>query len=197
MNNKLLLIGVLFLAGFIYVCLNKTSDLLEGFSVPSNCPNLLIKKDDKYLLVNTTKSHIPGVNPIEFKNLEDYTEFMQWLRGQGIRCPVLFLQQTYDTQGKRTYRILPDAYEPNAGLPPQRMPHETKLYDAGHNPGSMPGFDPLNQYIGDYTPLDKMFHEKGPISDNPMDPNWGGKAYTAEIVKEGKYAGDTVEIKVA
>ena len=117
---------------------------------------------------------------------------MQWMRSQGIRCPVLYLQQTYDTQGERTYRMLPDAVEQNAGLPPQIMPKETQLYDAAHQKGSMPGFDPLNQYIGDYTPLDAMFHEKGSISDNPMDNQWGGSKYSREVVKSGKYAGDTI-----
>lgn len=196
MNIRVSLIFIVFLAGLYYVCTHTTNDLLEGFSVPSNCPNLLIKKDDKYLLFNTTKGHIPGVNPIKFNNLEDYTEFVHWLRGQGIRCPILFLQQTYDTQGKRTYRILPDAYDQNPGLPPNRLADETKLIDAGHTPGSMPGFDPLNQYIGYYTPLDKMFHDQGPMSDNPRDADWGGQAYTAEQVASGRYSGSTVDIKV-
>ena len=116
---------------------------------------------------------------------------MQWLRGDGIRCPVLYLQQTYDTQGQRTYRMLPDVVDQNAGLPPS-IPHVTKLYDAGHNKGSYPGFDPENQYIGDYTPLDQMFHSDAAISDSPMDTNWGGPEWTRKSVKEGKYAEDSV-----
>lgn len=197
MNIKKVLYIGLFLAGLLFVCTNKTKHIIEGFDVPSNCPNLLIKKGAKYYLHNTAKDNVPGVNPIEFKNLEEYVEFMHWMRGQGIRCPVLYLQQTYDTQGERTYRVLPDAVEQNAGLPPQRMPKLTKLYDAGHQKGSMPGFDPLNQYIGDYTPLDAMFHEKGPISDNPMDNQWGGAQYSREVVQSGKYAKDTIAIPVS
>ena len=90
---------------------------------------MLIKKDDAYYLYNSAKAEVPGVNPIRFNNLEEYNEFMQWLRGAGIRCPVLYLQQTYDTQGERTYRVLPDANEQHAGLPPTQ-PQETLLYDA-------------------------------------------------------------------
>jgi len=194
MNYNFIIILFAFIIGLYFVSTHKTNDVIEGFngSGTENCPNLLMKKDDAYYLYNTNKLHVPGVNPIKFNNLEDYTEFIDWSRGQGIRCPVLFLQQTYDTQGKRTYRVLPDPENPNAGLPPQRMPKETKLYDAGHQPGSMPSFDPLNQYIGDYTPLDAMFHDtENKYSDSAMDTNWGGIAYTEKDIAEGKYAGDT------
>lgn len=192
MNVKLIVSIVLFLAGLCFIMRYRTKDVYEGFNGDfSNCPNLLIKKDSKYYLYNTTKAEVPGVNPIEFKQLEDYTEFMQWLRGEGIRCPVLYLQQTYDTQGHRTYRVLPDAQEQHAGLPPT-IPHETKLFDAGHDSGSYPGFDSQNQYIGDYTPIDAMFHSRDAISDSPMDTNWGGAQYSRESVREGKYAEDKV-----
>ena len=65
----------------------------------------------------------------------------------------------------------------------------------GHNKGSMPSFDPMNQYIGDYTPLDGIFHEKtnNGLSDNPIDTNWGGVQYSRDIVDNtDKYAGDTI-----
>jgi len=194
MNTKLIIAIVLFLAGLCFIMKYRTKDVVEGFGDFSNCPNLLVKKDSDYYLYNTTKAEVPGVNPIKFSNLEDYTEFMQWLRGEGIRCPVLYLQQTYDTQGERTYRMLPDPKEQHPGLPPT-IPHVTKLYDAGHNKGSYPGFDPENQYVGDYTPLDEMYHSKKAISDNPMDTNWGGPAWSRESVREGDYAEDTVLTK--
>ena len=201
MNYTLAIIIVIFLAGFYFVSTHTTGDVIEGFGKYDNCPNLLLKKGNRYYLHNTTKANVPGVNPIEFKNLEDYVEFIHWLRSKGINCPILYLQQTYDTQGTRTYRVLPDPIEPNAGLPPALVlptnqqqpalvPNETKLYDAGHNKGAMPGFDSQNQYIGDYTPLDKMFHENDSKSDNPMDTQWGGAIYSEEVVESGKYAGD-------
>ena len=43
---------------------------------------------------------------------------MEWLRGEGIRCPALFLQHTYDTQGKSTYKIRPSPTDPQGGAPP-------------------------------------------------------------------------------
>lgn len=172
----------------------------EGFEGNhSNCPNLLLKKDNAYYLYNTNKADVPGVNPIRFDRLYEYKEFIEWLRSQGIRCPVLYLEQTYDTQGERTYRMLPDPEEPNAGLPPQMPLQETKLFDAGHDKGSYPGYDRLNQYIGDYTPLDQMYHQEErtqQLSDNPMDVNWGGPQYSRDVVKSGKYKEDTVKIQV-
>uniref|UniRef100_A0A6C0DQL3 Uncharacterized protein n=1 Tax=viral metagenome TaxID=1070528 RepID=A0A6C0DQL3_9ZZZZ len=58
-----------------------------------------------------------------------------------------------------------------------------------YNNGNYSGFDPTNLHIGVYTNLDKIHDSTGdvPISDNPMDPNWGGVLYTEEQVKSGKY----------
>jgi hypothetical protein len=56
-------------------------------------------------------------------------------------------------------------------------------------------FDPHNQYVGVKTDLDKRHASTeitGPISDNPMDPNWGGVAYTQSTVDSGKYAGEEI-----
>jgi hypothetical protein len=194
-----------------------------GNKIPNRCPNLLIKKDDAYYLYNSKKANVPGVNPIRFNNLEEYTEFISWLKGQGIRCPVLQLQQTYDTQGERTYRItqVPDPENPNdlitAAIPEQVSADDllhvrqldgvmlgsdgqiqaplTKLYDAGHDKGSMPGYDPQGQYIGLNTPLDQMFHMEERtqvLSDNPMDVNFGGAQYAIDVVASGAYKEDEV-----
>ena len=168
----------------------------EGFE-SSTCPNILVKNEKGILLYNTNRAHVPGVNPVTFENLEEYKEFIDWQRSQGIRCPVLTLQKTNDTQSQPTYRILPDFENSGVGLPPSQVhgvgvePQPvTKLFDAGHNEGSYPGFDPQNQYIGDFTPLDQMTHERG-VSDNPMDATWGGQAVTEEAIESGKFAGDT------
>ena len=186
---KTYIILTVFLLGLYFVCTHKSSNIFEGFSGLDDCPNLLIKKDKRYHLVNTSKARIPGVNPITFDNLEDYSEFLQWQRRMGINCPVLYFQQTYDTQGKASYRHLPNAEQPEIGLPTQ----VTKLIDAGHsqppfNYGLYPGFDPMNQYIGDITPLDKMYPSKA----NPMNPKWKGVQYSEKVVESGAYAGDAI-----
>ena len=45
-----------------------------------------------------------------------------------------------------------------------------------------------NQYIGDTTPLDKMFSkcDDNNVSANPMDTCWAGPQYTEEYVKKIK-----------
>lgn len=201
-QNLIILISLLiFIYGFYSILNYKEgfdiiNDIENDFKMlfpKNNCPNLLIQKNGKYLMYNTNKSNVPGVNPISFDNLEEYTQFHKWLRSQGINCPILYLQQMYDTQGNNTYRILPDPNEPNLGLP------ITKLYDAGHNKGSMPGFDPQNQYIGDNTPLDNLFHEEErtqKLSDNPMDYNWGGPEYSEDVVQSGKYSDDQIYYQI-
>lgn len=50
-------------------------------------------------------------------------------------------------------------------------------------------FDPLNEDINHYEYVAKEFASSQPdgLSDNPMDPNWGGVKYTQDVIKEGKY----------
>ena len=189
---KEVLIIVLFIIGFIFCCTNKYSDVIENFDVSSDCPNYLIQKGNEIHLLNKNKALIPGVNPIRFNNLEGYIEFLNWQRKMGIHCPVLYFQQTYDAQNNVKYRMLPDITEKNAGLPSHIQAQERPLYDANHddapyNVGSFPGFDAQDQYIGVYTPLDKMYHSGTGISGSPMDVNWGGPQYSRNLVKAGVY----------
>ena len=175
----------------------------EGFVTKPRCPNLLIQKGDRYLLKNTSLAEVPGVNPISFANLNDYTQFVKWQRSQGIDCPVLFLQSQINAQGEEEYRIRPGPDDLRGGLSTisaSRIAYNnqpnTFLFDAGrddppYNKNSFPAFDEQNQYIGDYTPLDKMFHSQeipGELSEFPTDSNWGGAKYTRDAVDEGLYS---------
>ena len=118
MNNPLLilLLIITFLGGLYYCAKSK-----EGFLTNDGelrCPDLLVQKGSKYYLYNSKVAKVPGVNPIMFNNLEDYTEFLDWQRSQGIRCPVLYLQQSYDTQGNRVFKARPSVSDLYGGLPP-------------------------------------------------------------------------------
>ena len=166
------LIIIAFIIGLFFYTSNKSKfETMKG-NMFEDCPNLLLQQGKELHLLNTKKPKIPGINPIHFESLEDYVEYLEWQRNTGTFCPVLYLQKTYDSQNNAGYRILPDPFDPNAGLP-SRPPHMDEnisgkeegckqLSDAsrGHgrkyNKGSYPGFDPLNQYIGDFTCLDKM-----------------------------------------
>lgn len=208
MKVKLAIIIVVFLLGLYFMC---RPDVIEGFdnsTMKYRCPNVLIQKGTKFYLYNSKLANVPGVNPVTFNNLEDYTEFMDWQRSQGIRCPVLYLQESYDAQGNPVYNARPSPNNLQGGLPPvppgggYSQPI-TKLFDAGrddppYNVNSFPSYDQQDQYIGLNTPLDQMFHETGSaVSPNPMDANWGGQTYTQRLVDQGYYANDEVSIAPA
>ena len=211
MSNKLLksIIGIfiIFCLGLLFVVTNKQKPLFESFSLSNECPNILIQKGKHIHLFNSRLAKIPGVNPIKFNNLEDYVEYTKWQRSQNIHCPILFLQHSYDAQGSVVYKKRPSPTDLQGGLPPnsilgQELAPTSKLFDANHNDppynkNSYPGFDPLNQYIGLNTPLDKMFHDtKDAKSPDSMDDNWGGSDYTQSLIKKGDYKDNNVKIYV-
>ena len=191
---------VVFLLGLYIHVTRNTSELLEGFGT-SECPNVLIQEGQFIYLFNSNKARIPGVNPLRFNNLEEYSEFIDWSRSQGMKCPVLFLQQINDAQGETSYKVRPSIFDQQGGLPQSLVtPKVSPLVDASHsgdkfNKGDYPGFDGKNQYIGVTTPLDKMFHEGEEDisgSDSPMDANWVGAKVTQDHVKQGKYEDNEV-----
>jgi hypothetical protein len=127
MTTLTFLFIIIFLLGlYFYVKMNDplhVESLVNNNSSKPRCPNLLIQKGSRFYLYNSKLAKVPGVNPIEFENLEDYTEFLDWQRSQNIRCPVLYLQETYDAQGKPVYKVRPGVSEPQGGLQPSnRMP---------------------------------------------------------------------------
>jgi hypothetical protein len=166
----------------------------------NRCPNILVQHGSEIFLYNSKVEKVPGVNPIRFKSLEDYSEFMEWLRGRGIRCPVLFLQYSYDAQGNPVYKMRPSPVDLQGGLSPN-VPYSpapaalVQMMDASRdnppfNNQMYDGFDPLNFNMGDYTAHDAAFREKEltmKYSDNPMDSNWGGRQYTESVVASGAY----------
>jgi len=124
MTTVIYLFILVFLIG-LYFYSKADSKYAEGLTnnsyITPKCPNLLIQKGSRFYLYNSKVAQVPGVNPIEFDNLEDYTEFLDWQRSQNIRCPVLYLQETYDAQGSRVYKARPSVSEPQAGLPPSTV----------------------------------------------------------------------------
>jgi cell division protein FtsN len=278
----LFLLITFFLGMYMYVSngfsFNK-KDESKNQEQNGNCPNLLVRKDNKYYLKYADEK----IDPIVFNDLNEYTDYLEKQRKNGRRCPVLYLQQENDLQGKDVYRVRPSPLEPNRGIssspyiyldtvenfdldkitdeikalntrpgsqftkaqdappapatpppapatpppatpppatpppattppattpppatppattppPPEKIPIEVK--DASrsyppYNSGQYNGFDAHGQYIGQYTNLDKINEstEKEVISDNPMDPNWGGVLYTQQSIDTGKYAENNV-----
>jgi hypothetical protein len=212
-NSILTLLIITVFLGSLYFYLNYDVSKLyvrEGLTTmngENRCPNVLIQKGPKYYLYNSNIAQVPGVNPIEFNNLEEYTEFLDWQRAAGIRCPVLYVQNTYDIQGNRVYKMRPSATELQGGLPPTTpvpLPLKfTKLVDANqsdgvYNKNGYPAFDQSSYYVGALTPLDQIKNSDANMlySDNPMDPNWGGSKYTDALVEAGYYKDNEVNIYV-
>jgi len=215
---KLFIIGIIFLLGLYFIYCSKDIEPFvtngsETYQIAENCSDVLIEKGSEFFLYNSKRANVPGVNPIRFSNLDEYTEFTDWQRSQGILCPILYLQHAYNVQGDSVYKVRPSPTNQHAGLPDyyitdemlelasknimpppieRAMHEESKLIDAGrknsndYNKNNYPGFDGHNQYIGKETPLDKMFNDtSNKFSANPMDSTWGGIDYTEQIMETG------------
>jgi hypothetical protein len=200
---QLVVFLIIFLSGLIFYARYGANTVAEGFDAKTltgpRCPNILIQKGAKYYLYNSNVAQVPGVNPIAFNNLEEYVEFLEWQRAAGIRCPVLYVQNTYDVQGERVYKIRPSVTDLQGGLPPSiaNLTNPTLLVDSNrsdppYNKGQYPSQDQTSYYVGTTTPLDvslstNMLYNQTGVSDNPMDTNWGGAEYTDKLVDSGYY----------
>ena len=210
-----------FISG-IYFCLTHEVPIgVEGMqdgihpSGPTSidCPDMLIKSGNALLLYNSKMAEEPGVNPLPFYNLDEYINYLEIQRAKGIHCPVLFLQEENNTQGQSVFRIRPNVFHQEGGLPSRPAVYNgfniasvdisrnaIPLVDSSDdyppwNRGLYSGFDPTGQQIGQYTTLDALHDStyKGKsLSENPMDDNWGGVLYTKDAVDSGKYAANEV-----
>lgn len=182
---------------------NMYSTMMEGFINEGDekngfkCPNILIQKGIRFFLYNSKLAEVPGVNPIEFQNLEDYAEFMEWQRSQGIRCPVLYLQYTYNAQGEPIYQARPSPTDLQGGISP------TPSSYANPNPSILTEDDgpPSNHSLSIASNENQniISHEKTEnllFSPNAMDDNWGGQTYTQSLIDQGVYNGDSVSLYV-
>ena len=202
----------MFVVGFLFTLTHSSRRVQEAFEGATDtgnpnknrCPDILIQKGAELYLHNSRLANVPGVNPLKFNNLEEYVEFTEWQRGQGIRCPVLYMQHSFDAQGKPVYKIRPSPLDLQGGLPPVAASGAVAAANANANfiddadkppmnASSYPAFDPMEPNAGPAKgPLKKL---KG-LSANPMDPNWGGDSYTQSLIDAGKYAGDEVSIMI-
>ena len=190
-----LIFVIVFIILGIYFMINFNNDtesnILEGYINPTNkgfkCPDVLIQKGKRFFLYNSKLAKVPGVNPIEFQNLEDYTEFIDWQRSQGIRCPVLFLQFSYNAQGDPTYKIRPSPTDLQGGLPsnPASYINNNTNKDTQDNIISSSD-DVLSSSLEEERDNSLLY------SPNAMDNNWGGIEYTENLIDEGAFDGDVV-----
>lgn len=163
---------------------------------PARCPNVLVKRGNQLYLYNTTDRN--DAIPMHFNNLDEYIDFVNKQREQGIHCPILYLQEENDVQGNDVYRVRPSPFDLQGGMQPVNGKGQAVM-DASrdgseYNKNMFHGFDPYGQHVGVVTELDDIHKSTGKngASDNPMDTNWGGVEHTQESVESGKYEGRQV-----
>lgn len=172
---------------------------------PSSCPDLLIKQNNKLMLLNTKMPKEDGVNPILFDTLDQYTQYVNTQKEKGYECPVLFFQQENDTQGNDVYRMRETPYFVEGGIPPIQMTLEKpntepiQVNDASRantpfNKNMYNGFDPQSLYIGKYTVLDEIHNSTAlkECSANAADTNWCGPYYSNDAIDRGEYKNEEV-----
>jgi len=162
---KIILIVIGFISGLLFCLSYNTKDLVEGFDNPikKDCPNILVQKGNKIELTNTRKAKVPGVNPIYFDNLDEYTEFIKWQKANGINCPILAFKETIGANGENMFSISKELSSGKGVVMPQNLSYSSRLhplYDANSddppfNQGPYHGFDEEDQNIGIRTKLDK------------------------------------------
>lgn len=197
MTILLIFIILVFLAGLYFIAMYndpRSLEALTNMTGSTRCPNLLIQKGARFYLYNSKLAQVPGVNPIEFENLEDYVEFINWQRSQGIRCPVLYLQQTYDAQGKSVYKARPSVTEPQGGLPPAAS---TRTFNPNYSAGPTLNQPTSSSDLSNAAETsDNEVTSNLLFSPNAMDDNWGGQRYTSNLVDQGYYSGNEVQLYV-
>jgi hypothetical protein len=193
-----------FILGIVF-CLSNNNYLFEienmtniddSTKKKNDCPNVLIRQGGILLLYNTLQP-ASDTNPITFSNLDNYIAYVRSQRDNGIRCPVLYIQEETNAQGEDVYRIRNSPFSVEGGLPTKVIPikpADASRQNPPYNQGQYHGFDPYSQYTGKYTVLDQIHDStrQVPISDNPMDPNWGGVIHSQQMVDSGKYDENTV-----
>ena len=196
-----LIFVIVFIILGIYFMINfnneNETNILEGYINSTNkgfkCPDVLVQKGNRFFLYNSKLAKVPGVNPIEFENLEDYTEFIEWQRSQGIRCPVLFLHFSYNAQGEPTYKIRPGPTNLQGGLPSNPS---TYIYPNSNNISKdtpIMSNDIISSEETNNSPLIEEERNSSLLySPNAMDNNWGGIQYTENLIKNGAFDGDIV-----
>jgi len=195
---------------------SRTPNSVKKQTTDTSCPDTLLKNGNMYFLYNSKLPIVNGTNPIVFNSLDEYISYNKkspnscpllylasetTTQGEEVYRvrPSPFNNdggvQTFPTANFQfaSQPVIQSGTGPQSTLSSSPEPQST----LSSSPGLLPqfdadmyaGFDALNQGVGAYTELDKIHDQtqNQPISDNPMDPNWGGREYTRKLVDSGKY----------
>ena len=163
----------------------------------SNCYDLLIKKENKIYLYNSTAAYVPGVNPIVFNNLNDYTQYMEWEKANGVKCPILTLEHTIDAQNNSKFNLMPKKIsDPNEIATFNGFNSSPAGKDIGAKPQNkrVKKFNALANYYLSHSDTEyKNTTLGGKQTANAMDTNWGGTEFSRKMVDDGHYTKHSVD----
>ena len=177
---KLIIIVLIFLLGMYFCATFTHKEFIETFISENKnreCPDLLIQKGSEIYLYNSKVEYVPGVNPTKFNNLEEYTEYVEWQRSQGLTCPVLFLQHSYDAQNNSKYDLRPSPFNLQGGL---NIHSADKLIEDPKINDKILAFNNIFDDIRENS-------KRGGSSANAMNTNWGGVEFSRKQVKDGYF----------
>ncbi len=193
-NIVVLMLILVFLSGFV-VMLNNDVVKQEPESTVK-CPNILLRSGNNLSLLNTKN---PNVKPLFFSNLEEYKKYHDKQEKNGMNCPILYIQEENDTQGKDVYKIYSNPFDVEVGLVSlplvsatdelTKVPTDDVLK---FNQNGYTGFDAHGLNVGRYTMIDQV-HDSTKIenndgtSNNAMDTEWSGIKNTETAIENGKY----------
>ncbi len=171
-----------------YIYYIKVQRVQEG----KNCPVLYLQEEttaqgEDVYRVRPGPFHTQGGVTIEQQSQPSMMNHIsQYFQQKPMETPLL---------GKQPQQTAPIPFTKSQPNRPPLVPY----LDANHqmNPKGFYGIDPTNQYVGKYTVLDQIHdstktQNKNGLSDNPMDPNWGGAVFTHKQLLSGKYKGDVI-----
>jgi hypothetical protein len=112
-NIIILFLILVFLSGFVVVSNNNIYKDNSSQTLKTSCPNILLRNGNKLSLLNTKT---PDIKPIIFNSLEEYKKYHDKQEKNGTTCPILYVQEENDTQGKDVYKIYPNPFSVETGL---------------------------------------------------------------------------------
>jgi len=170
-----------------------------------SCPVLFLQEENNAQGQNVYKmrtlENVENVDPLLLGSIQDYflskTNVMPKFGPPA--GPSAFNQPAYNSEISLAnysipYQNLPPQFKNQPPLVPYADANrDNKPYNQGYY-----GFDPTSQYVGKYTVLDEihnstMTQNQNGLSNNPMDPNWGGVVFTEQKIDSGMYEGNNVQ----